>query len=137
MTGEVDISRERLAKVEFLARKTASTVHDHERQLTAMDDRITGLAHAHEATLIAVRASSDATSSLVTTLNKLDSRVDEWTATFSGHLLSDERARRSLPRIATALWMSTIAMIAWVGSFYVAGIEALVRRVLAIVFGTA
>jgi hypothetical protein len=106
------LRHQRLRRLEELAAKTAVTVHGHTVTLLELGERIKGLAHAHDATLIAVRASTDASTRLSNTLERVDEKMDELIGDFVSHKIAGEKEQRSLPRLALRLWGASILFAA-------------------------
>jgi hypothetical protein len=118
---------QRLSAVEHLAAKTARQVSVHTAQIGSIDDRVDGLANAHEATLIAVRASTDASGRLSSTLEHVGGRLehvggrlDELLTDYGKHVLDNEKEKRRWPTVAVWLWGSSLAfgasMLLWIWS---------------------
>jgi hypothetical protein len=103
------LHHQRLSAVELLAAKTAREVSVHTAQIGSIDDRVDGLAHAHEATLIAVRASTDASGRLSSTLERVGGRLDNLLTDYGRHVVENEREQRKWPAVAIWLWGSTLA----------------------------
>lgn len=114
------LRHQRLEKVEALAAKTALTVHGHALDIQHLGSRVNGLAHAHDATLVAVRASTDASTRLSQTLERVDSRLDCLMTDYSAHKVDAERDKRTWPRLAIWLWTASltagVSLFLWVAS---------------------
>lgn len=136
MNDNINLQHQRLIKVEQLVAKTAASIQDLNLRMDILDEHVEGLAHAHDATLAAVNYSSKSAEALDTTLQKLDGRVQDFTDAFSGHLITEERDRRTLPYAALAIWLSSLALLVWVGSIYLPGIKELLRRIFHIIFSS-
>jgi hypothetical protein len=110
---------QRLERVELLAAKTSRQVAAHNAQIENIEDKVTGLAHAHDATRRSVDASTRATSRLATTLDRIDARIDTMFQEFGAHQLENERDRRRWPTVAIWLWgssltaLGSIALLVW------------------------
>jgi hypothetical protein len=103
------LHHQRLSAVELLAAKTAREVSVHTAQIGSIDDRVDGLAHAHEATLIAVRASTDASGRLSSTLERVGGRLDDLLTDYGRHVVDNEKEKRRWPTVAIWLWGSSLA----------------------------
>lgn len=107
---------QRIDRIERTADKTAATVIEHGVLLNRIVDRVSGLSDAHEATLIAVRASTEATSRLGTAIRKFDDKLDMFMSDYVAHKIDAERDRRSVPRVAISLWLASLGfggMVIW------------------------
>lgn len=113
------VRHERLERVEALASETAQAVHGHGLRLEHIVARVDGLAHAHDATLEAVRASTAAVDRLGLAIERFDSRMDQLVDDYAAHKRSDASDRYALPRVALWLWATSIAAL---GSLIALGI---------------
>jgi septal ring factor EnvC (AmiA/AmiB activator) len=105
------LRHQRLERVELLAAKTAREISLHAAQMAHIEDRVNGLAHAHDATRRSVDQSTKATTRLSNTLDRIDARIDTLVKEFSGHQLDNERDRRRWPAVAIWLWSSSLTAI--------------------------
>lgn len=99
------------ARVEQLEAKLAKVslqVHDHTLDLAHLGTRISGLAHAHDATLVAVRASTEASQRLSQSWERMDGRLNELLTDYSRHKLDSEREKRTWPRLALWIWGASL-----------------------------
>lgn len=107
---------QRIDRIERTAEQTAATVIEHGALLNRIADRVSGLSDAHEATLIAVRASTEATSRLGAAIRKFDDKLDLFMSDYVAHKIDAERDRRSAPRVAVSLWLASLGfggMVIW------------------------
>lgn len=119
----------RIDRIERTAEQTAATVIEHGVLLNRIVDRVSGLSDAHEATLIAVRASTEATSRLGTAIRKFDDKLDMFMSDYVAHKIDAERDRRSAPRVAVSLWLASLGFGGMVVFFILEHWADLVRAV--------
>lgn len=122
----------RIDRIERTAEQTAATVIEHGAILNRIVERVSGLADAHNATLIAVRASTEATSRLGDAIRKFDDKLDMFMSDYAEHKIDAERDRRSAPRVAVSLWLASLGFGSMVLFFIIEHWADLVRAVTAI-----
>lgn len=122
-----EIRHERIDRLEALASKTAQVVHGHGIRLNDMDERLTGLHQTHSATLIAVEACTQSNNRLSTAIDRLETWLVGWMAdyeqhksAFVEHKAANAAEKFALPRVALALWATTLTALGAVLAFFVA-----------------
>jgi paraquat-inducible protein B len=126
VTRSCGLRHERLDRIEAIAQETAQTVKGHEVKLSAIDERLTGLTHAHAATLVAVEACTRSNDRLSGAID----RLEEWLKSFSidlakqkddlaSHQYAQSRDAYALPRVVLWLWLMTITAFGSVVAFFI------------------
>lgn len=114
MTVDEDVCAARFARITSLETATARVENEigrHGAQIQHLGDKIDGLANAHQATLAAVQASTQAVDRLGHAINRFDARMDKLATDYSEHKVSAASEKYTLPRVAIWLWATSIAAL--------------------------
>lgn len=107
-TPSCGLRHQRLERVEEQVAENARLSAAQAVEIAHIRTRVEGLSQAHEATLVAVRASTEASTRLAETLESVVERVDGLVTDYNVHKVDAERDRHTWPRLAIWLWGSSL-----------------------------
>lgn len=111
----------RLTEIEVRVRAADTALAGERLRIDHLEDRVDGLGHAHQATILALEANTQALkqqaewhSRQIDVQHRLNSSLDRLNTELNEVKFEHERDKRSLPKLALSVWFMGVGIVALV-----------------------